>query len=41
MSSWPVSGERMPLVEGDLKDAWMLYVKFRFDFTTNPDVPNA
>lgn len=40
MASWPVSGERMPVVEGDLKDAWMLYVKFRFDFTTNPDVPN-
>lgn len=41
MAKWPVSGDRMPVVEADMNDAWLLYVKFRFDFTTNPDIPNA
>jgi len=41
MEKWPVSVGRMPVCQGDLKNAWMLMPQFRFDFTTNPDVPDA
>lgn len=41
MEPWPVSGGRMPLCQLDLKEAYLLIVKFRFSFTANPDIPNA